>query len=201
MTIGFILALMCICVACRCILLRKYDVKWVWGLVPGLNKYKLGKLTKSNVLSIILCIMSMLTLAVFGFCFGYEIWIIKNYSTQIKIPVNGSNLSKIEVVVPNDVANIAIWSKYILIGVAAVTLIFWCIIMWKFTIQQNRNPWWIMLWAIIPVIPYIVFAASSNVVIDGKKYKLQRVAVEEEKTETVERKIVHTTTRKRKKRK
>ena len=56
--------------------------------------------------------------------------------------------------------------------------------MWKFTIQQNRNPWWIMLWAIIPVIPYIVFANSSNVVIDGKKYVFKKVEVEEKEEST-----------------
>lgn len=180
MTIGFIMALVCVCIACRCIIFKKHEVKWIWGLVPGANKYKLGKIVNSKKLGLAVAITHVLLAITFTLCFGFEIWIIKTYTATIKIPVKDTTISKVEVVVPKDVANLAVWSKYVLIIIAAIALILWCILMWKFTIRHDRNPWWIMLWAIIPVIPYIAFASSQTVVIDGKKYKLQKVEITEE---------------------
>ena len=179
MTIGFILALTFVCIVCRCIIFKKRDIKIIWGILPIVNKYKFGRIVGSKLIGILNAIFQTLVFLAFGFAFGLELWIIKNYSQEVKIPVNGTSSSTIQVYVPEDIANIAIWSKYILIGLAVIAIVMWSIMMWKFTIQQNRNPWWIMLWAIIPVIPYIVFANSSNVVIDGKKYVFKKVEVEE----------------------
>lgn len=178
MKLGFIFALYAVCIICRAIIFNKRDIKAIWAFIPIMNKYKMGKMVGSKKLAIWNMIMHPLLIGTFTFCFGYELWIIKEFAYAIKIPVNGIDMSNIEVVVPDDIALIAIWSKYFLIVVAVVTLIVWLLMMWKFTIQHNRNPWWIMLWAIIPTIPYIVFAASSTVVIDGIKYTVEKVKME-----------------------
>ena len=45
MTLGLILALYAACAVCRAIIFSKRDVKPIWAFVPGVNKYKLGKLS------------------------------------------------------------------------------------------------------------------------------------------------------------
>lgn len=182
MTLGLILALYAACIVCRAIIFSKRDVRPIWAFVPGVNKYKLGKLSGCKKLAKLNAILHPLCIASFLFCFGYELWIIKEYAYAVQVPVNGIDYSKVEVLVPDDVALVAVWSKYFLIAVAAATITVWSMMMWKFTIQHDRNPWWIMLWAIIPIIPYVAFALSSTVVIDGKKYVTKRVEVEEVST-------------------
>lgn len=179
MTLGFILALCVICTICRAIIFKKHDIKPLWAFIPIANKYKLGKMIGSKRLGILNAILHPLTQLTFLFCFGYEIWIIKEYSQTIKVPVDGFSDSAIDVLVPNDVAFIAVWSKYFLIAVAAISIIVWCIMMWKLTMQQERNPWWIMIWAIIPAIAYIFFAASSTVIVNGKKYITKKIEIED----------------------
>ena len=41
--------------------------------------------------------------------------------------------SKVEVLVPDDVALVAVWSKYFLIAVAAATITVWSMMMWRFS--------------------------------------------------------------------
>lgn len=178
MTFGTVLIFSFICTICRCIIFKKRDVKWYYSFIPGLNKYKLGMLVGSKKLALFNAFMHPFLSLYFFFCFAYELWIIMNYSTNIQVPYDGITDSVIQVEVPTSVANIAIWSKYFLILFAIITMIVWCMMMWKFTIQHNRNPWWILLWAIIPVIPYIYFANISDVVsIDGKRYSIQKVEI------------------------
>lgn len=182
MTLGLVLILTIICAFCRFIIFKKRDIRGVTALIPGYNKYKIGKLVGNKRLGIANGIAHVVFQLFFIFCFTYELWIIQNYATEIKIPANGITESAIQVNVPQSVANIAIGSKYVLIGLAVITMILWCMMMWKFTMQHKRNPWWIILWACIPVIPYIYFAYINDVVsIDGKRYKLQKVEVKNEK--------------------
>ena len=179
MEIGFVILLLFICVFCRCLIFRKNNIKTIWAILPIVNKYKFGQIVKSKKLGILNAIFSVLTASIFIFCLGYEIWIIKNYSQYAAIPTDGVSSTKIEVLVPQDVANIAIWSKYALIIIVTAYLILWAMMMWRFTIQQDRNPWWILCWTLVPVVAYIAFAISNYVVIDGKKYNLVKEEVKD----------------------
>ena len=178
MTLGLLFILLIICVICRIIIFKKRDVKPWQALIPAYNKYKLGRLAKAKKLGIINAIAHTVFDVFFIFCFTFEFWIITNYADYIQVPEDGVSDSVIRVAVPDTVANIAIYSKYILIILAIFTFVVWCMMMWKFTIAHKKSPWWILLWAVIPVIPYIYFAAISDVLsIDGKRYSIQKTRV------------------------
>lgn len=182
MTLGTILIMQFIDMICRCIMFIRRDIKWKYAVIPGVNKYWLGKLVKSKKLGIANAISHTLFWLYFWFCFGLEIWVLQNYSAYAYIPKDGTTQSMIQIALPDNLANILVWSKYLLIAFAVVTIILWSMMMWRFTIQHKRNPWWICLWAVIPVIPYIYFASISDVVsIDGKRYSLQKVEIKDTK--------------------
>lgn len=184
-TIGAVFTLTIICFICKAVIFYKRDVKPIWAFIPFANRYKLGKLVGSKKLAVLHTIFHPLFIFTFIANFGYELWIMKNYMYSAQIPENTADMSKIQVVVPNDIANIAIAGKYVLIGVAFIDIVIWCILMWRFTIQHDRNPWWILTWAIIPAIPYTIFALSNTVVIDGKKYTTKRIELPEKSEKDV----------------
>lgn len=177
MKVGFLLAIIAVCVICRAIIFKKHEINPIWSFIPIVNKYKLGKLTGSKLLAKLNAIVHPLFFLSFSFSLGLELWIMTEYAYSIQIPKDGTSDSVIQVSVPQEVANVDVWSKYILIAVAVVALVVWCITMWKYTIQHEANPWWILLWAVIPVIPYIAFAASSKTVINGKLYTTKKVEI------------------------
>ena len=180
MELGIILVFMCISAVCRYFIFKKRDIKGWYAFIPGVNKYKLGMLVKSKKLAIANSIMHVLFWIYFCMCLSLEVWIISKYAVRVTNSFDTNKISSIQVNVPESIANIAIWSKYILIALAIITLVVWCMMMWKFTIQHKRNPWWIILWAVIPVIPYIYFASISDVVaIDGKRYSIKKVEIKE----------------------
>lgn len=180
MTFGVVLLLTFICAICRAIMFYRRDIKVKYAFIPGVNKYLLGKTVGCKKLAIANGIAHVVFWIYFAVCFGYEIWIMQIYAYAIKIPTTEGALSTVEVQVPTEVANIAIWSKYILIAVALVTLILWCMMMWQFTMKHKKNPWWIILWACAPVIPYVYFTAISDFVSkDGKRYTMQKVEIKE----------------------
>lgn len=181
MPIGLLTIFLFICLICRIIIFNKHDISWIKAIIPGVNKYQLGKLGGCKKLICWLnAIIHPLLCIYFFICFCIELWIIQTYSTEATIPYDTNIDSKIYVAVPKNIANIAIWSKYILIAIAIIALISWCIMMWKFTITHKKNTWWILLWAIIPVIPYCYFAASKDVIINGKRYTMKRVEISDE---------------------
>lgn len=175
MSLGYIILLTTLCMFCRCIIFKKRDINPICGLIPILNKYKLGTLVGSKRLGLITGILISIFHIAFLFAFGLELWIIDNYAYSVKQPYNTTDNSQIEAMVPTSIANLAMFSKYLLIAIATAALIFWCMLMWRFTIQHDKSPWWILLWAAIPAIPYIYFMFSSIVIIDGKKYVIQKV--------------------------
>lgn len=179
MSMDFVILCFLISIITRCILLKKHNIKWWKGLVPGYNKYLLGKISNKEKLGKINAILHpFFTIYLFA-CFVFEMWILQEYSSQVLIPTNVEMDSKIYLSVPDTIANIAIWSKYLLIVVGLVTLVVWCMMMWEFTKIHKRSAWWILLWFSIPAIPYCAFAMSNEVVIDGKRYKYERVEINE----------------------
>ena len=180
MNIGTILLLTLICAVCRAIMFYKRDLKIWHAFIPGLNKYELGRTVGCKKLAVANGIAHTVFWLYFTACFGYEIWIMQNFAYAIKMPTEEGAMSQVMVEVPTNVAYIASGTKYVLIAFALVTLVLWCMMMWKFTMAHKKNPWWIILWVVVPVIPYVYFSAISDFVSkDGKRYTTQKVEIKE----------------------
>lgn len=177
MELGSVMLLTLICVVARCFIFYKREIKWWKSLIPGYNKYILGKLSDSKKLGIINAIVQPLFTIYFFVCFCYEVWIIQTYAQLVKIPTDGVSQSKIQVAVPEDVAHFAVYSKYGLLVFGIIAFISWCIMMILFTKVNRASYWWILLWAAIPVIPYCYFAARNSVYMNGKYYKMQKIEI------------------------
>lgn len=179
MLVGTLFLLSLISLVCRCILFKKYDLKWWKAIIPGLNKYEIGtKLAKNKKLAIINTIVQTLLYIYSVFYTAVELWVLQTYATAVYVPKDGSTSEAfIQVMVPKDIYNRVETMRVALIIFGAIALIVWCMMMWKFTMQQKRSPWWILLWAAAPIIPYIAFIISKKIIIDGKQYITKRVEV------------------------
>ena len=175
MTIGYILISALVCLICRCFIFYKRDEKWQKAFIPGYNKYIIGKISNNKKLGIVNAIMHPVLSLSFFFCFCFELWIIGNYSTSATVPTNTNDASMFQVMIPENIANIAIYSKYFLIAMALITIVAWSMMMWKFTLLNKRSPWFIILWVFVPAIPYMIFAISNTVCIENKIYIMKRV--------------------------
>lgn len=166
-----------ICAICRCVIFKKRDAHWWQGIIPAYCTYKLGKLCDAKKLGLTNAIVQSVLFVFFFFSFGFELYLMSEYTVNI----DAETFSYAYVVVPENVAHIAIASKYILVGLAAIAFGFWCMMMWKFIKVHAKSSWWILPWAIIPVVPYAVFAISNDVYIDGHLYTSKRVLSEVDK--------------------
>lgn len=186
MPIFFILSI--VSIVSRCVIFKKHDIKWWKGLIPVYNIYTIGKICDSKKLGIANAISQTVLFIVFFLCFGFEIYLISEYAMNVD---DQTFDQAYVVVVPENIANIAIVSKYILVGIAAITFGFWCLMMWQFIKVHKKSAWWILLWAIIPPIAYAAFALSNDVYINGQLYTSERVissTVVEHKKKKVRRK-------------
>ena len=175
--------LLIICAVSRCIIFKKRDVKWWKGLIPAYNTYTMGKICDSKKLGLINAIIQTILFIYFFFCFGFELYLISEYAMN----VNLETYQQAYVVVPENIANIAIASKYILVGISAIAFGFWCLMMWQFIKVHKKNAWWIIVWAIIPAIAYAAFAISNDVYINGQLYTSERVIATNENKKKVKK--------------
>lgn len=179
MTIDVLLIVLFICAICKCIMFRKRNIKGFLAFIPAVNKYYLGKLINSKKLGLFNAISHTIFWIVFIFCFSYEFYIIENFADTATISSNYLEQSIISVSVPESVANMAVYSKYVLIVIGIITIIGWAIMMWKFTMQHEKSPWWIIAWVVCPVVAYLYFTALNTfTAIDGKKYTIKKVEVD-----------------------
>ena len=95
MGLGAFLIVTIISAICRGIIFYKRDIKWWKALVPGVNKYMLGKLVKSKKLAISNAIVQTIFWTYFIACFSFELWMMMKYSSQIQVPKNGASKSVI----------------------------------------------------------------------------------------------------------
>lgn len=180
MSMGFIAMCTFACIIARCIIFKKREINWWKALIPGYNKYIFGNtICNKPKLGLLMSLLQPMLSIIFFLTFSFELWIMKTYTTQVLVPVNANLDSKVYVSMPDNISTLAIVSKYVLIAFALATIIVWCMMMWNFIKIQKRSPWWILLWAVIPVIPYCAFAISNEVVINKKKYILKKVEVNE----------------------
>lgn len=159
----------------RCIIFKKRDIKWWKALIPGYNKYLLGKLSDNKRLGKINMILVPFTIIYFLACFLFETWIIKSYSYQVIIPYQASQASQISVKVPDYIANVAIYSKYALIILVVIAMVYWTKLMYNFTKLHQKSNWLVLFWALCPPISYIYFAITKDTYINGKLYTMERV--------------------------
>ena len=180
MTIGFVFICLIICTICKCLMFKRRNIRWWYAIIPGLDKYTIGKLVQNKKLAIANCISYLVYMIVYITNFFYNIWIIANYSVDAKIPEDIQEQSVVNVALPKNIATSIYVINYAIIIIGLITLILWCMMMWKFTVMHKKNTWWILLWALMPVIPYIYFTASSDFVSkDGKLYTLKKVEITE----------------------
>lgn len=171
MEIGTILLLTLFCALCRCFIFNRSGIKWWVAFIPGVNKYKIGKLVGSKKLAIYNGISHVVFWLYFTYTFGYELYVLQNYATAVSNDGYG-----VEVTVPAEIANVITYTRYATIALAIFVLVGWCMMMWKFTILHKKSPWWIILWAVCPVIPYIYFNLINDfIAIDGKHYMYKKV--------------------------
>ena len=199
MTLEVLLIFIIIGGLARAIIFKKRDTKLWQAFLPVINKYKLGIMANSKKLGIINAVAFPIFVSYFTACIGFELWIMNKYSAYIQVPVDMDLDSKIIISAPDYINNIALYSKYLLIAIGLFTWIVWCMMMWKFTMIHKKNPWWIVLWATVPPIPYIYFAAIPDIAIDGKLYTMKRVEVEEKNEKKSARSSRNSRSRKRKK--
>ena len=164
-------------IICKCIVFSKHQIKWYKALIPGYNKYLIGKFIEKKKLGLVNAILIPLTKIYLFLCYGFELWIIDKYAVSVQIPATETTkaMTRIEVYVPKNIADAAIISKYILLGLVFIAIIFWSIMMYKFTRKHNKTGWWIVLWAFVPAIPFLYFAISSTTIVDGKIVKIKKV--------------------------
>ena len=157
----------------RCIMFKNRDVKWWIALIPGVNKYFLGKMSGSKKLGIINGIIIPLWYAGLIGIYQFEVWIIQNYYYQAQVDdyLNG----RILVIVPENIKNWIIFLKYAMIVLSVLTVVVWSWMMLKFSQLHKKSNWWIILWAVCPAIGYAYFAFYDLISIDGKLYTLKKV--------------------------
>ena len=160
-----------ICAISRCVIFKKRDVRWWQGIIPFYSVYKMGKICNAKKLGLINAISQAVLAIYFFFCFGFELYLVSEYTMNI----DAQTFTQAYVVVPENIANIAIWSKYILVAMTAIAFGFWCMLSWQIIKVHQKNSWWILIWAIIPTISYAALAVSNDVYIDGKLYTSERV--------------------------
>lgn len=168
-----IITLFVACIICKSVIFNKHKEKWWKAIIPGYNYYILGKLGNSPKLGKVNMFLIPLSKIYFYFCYYFQLWIIKNYAVQAKVPYNNAMQMKIEVILPEKLAKFVIAKDYALIVVVTITLIIWSKMMFTYTKTHEKSGWWVILWAFIPLIPFIYFAISKTVYVDGKIYHIK----------------------------
>lgn len=173
-----IILLSIICIVCRCVVFERQDIKWWKSFIPAYNKFLIGKIAGAKKVGLVTAIMIPFAKLYLLFCYLFEYYLIQNYATEVKIPYDNTVASQIQVVIPKDkayLANIAIYSKYLLIVIYVVALIMWFILMRRYIKQQKKSTWLLVISVICPVIVFFYFAISKTFMVEDKEYTMKRV--------------------------
>ena len=173
-----IILLSTICIVCRCVVFERQEIKWWKSFVPAYNKYLIGKIAGAKKVGIVSAIIIPFAKIFLVLCYLFEYYIIQNFATSVKVPYDNTVASQIQVVIPKDkayLANIAIYSKYLLIVIYVVALIMWFILMRRYIKQQKKSTWLLVISVICPVIVFFYFAISKTFMVEDKEYTMKRV--------------------------
>lgn len=168
-----LLILFGVCIVERCFIFFQRDVSFWKALIPGYNKYVLGKLCNCKKLGIATAIFLLLLIGALIGIYNFEVWIVETYASN-GVFVNPAT-GQLILDVPEHIANWLQVFKYVIIGLAACSITAWSWLMLKFSQMHQKSNWWILLWALCPAIPYTMLAFSKQVAMYGKRYTVKKV--------------------------
>ena len=177
----FITLLLITCTILRAFLFNQRGEKPWKSLIPLYNKYVLGQLSDSKKLGIITVIFCALTYISALFSYYVELMMLS------LIP-SGTDFStaKIKDYIPDDLVAINDASKIIMLIFAIIFIMSWSLMMRQFSEKNNANTWWILGWAICPIICYIYFIFINNYYYTTEKelvkYEVKTVSEKEKRT-------------------
>ena len=179
MTFIFIAFIICIIARVK-IFKDRYERGWK-ALVPFYNKYIFGKLIDNKKLGLIVSICNALFIGLICICVYIE------YEILDKLPYTIEDVDTFNILdyVPQSLLTSNNVFKILLLISAVAYFVTWVILTYKFSAKQNSNTWWMLAWAIIPVVPYIYYAYIYNTVYltDKGLVQFQKMEVQiEEKT-------------------
>lgn len=167
-----------LCIAARCVICQQRDITWWKAIVPGYNKYLLGKLCNHKKLGVACGFLEVIWSCVIAGVYVYEVWLYQTYATGYA-NTNG----QIILAVPEDIKSTFIILRILVIVIAASYLFVWSVMMWKFSNMHQKSNKWLILWTVVPVIPLCYFALSKRVAMYGEVYDYTRVPVHISKKE------------------
>ena len=150
----FIFVAFIICIIARVKIFWDRQEKGWKALIPFYNKYVLGKIIDNKKIGIIVSIFEFLFIGIISLCIYIEYIILE------KIPYTITDIDNFNLTdyVPQSLLTSNSIFKILLIIIAVLYFISWVILTYKFSDKQNSNTWWMLAWAIIPVVPYIHYA-------------------------------------------
>ena len=138
-------------------LFSKREEKWYKTLIPGYNRYTIGKLSDSKKVGLIAGISNVLFQIIFLLYLGLELQLLE--TGQLVVYED-----KIVGIASSD--TIATLMNYVLpyawYAMALIAWLSWVWMMRKFSIKQGSSSWWLFAWAICPIVGYIYFACVRN---------------------------------------
>lgn len=158
----------------RGILFHAREEKWYKTLIPGYNKYILGKLSNSKKLGIASAVLNIITRVYFWIYLSLEIYMIKTYTKSVKVD-NGESVLVLDI--PQDWLTWMPILAYILIIIAFVTFVLYIIMMRKFSIINGKSSWWMFVWALCPLFGYIYFSVINKTIYIPNKGLCERSIV------------------------
>ena len=160
-----------ICIVLRCFIFKQRDIKWWKALIPGYNKYLFGKSCNQKKLGIAAATAIVAWYAILLVTFIYEMWVFRKYAANASV----SEFGQLMVTVPESVKNTLEAFRYIVTSVTLVAIVFWSWMMLKFSEMHGKPKYWVVFWAVCPVIPLAIIALGNTIAVDGKSYKLEKV--------------------------
>ena len=147
-----ILIILITCTILRAVIFNQRGEKPWKAVIPLYNKYILGKLSDTKKLGIITAIFCALTYIILILSYSIELMML----SLIPSGTEFSNESFSEYI-PDTLTNANDASKILLLLVAIIFVFSWSLMMRKFSEKNKANTWWIIGWAISPIICYIYF--------------------------------------------
>lgn len=147
-----LLMLFVVCMVLRGIIFQNRGEMWIKTLIPCYNKYILGKLSDSKKLGLMVAIANALFYIVTFIKVVLESYIvdaINMYATEIT-----ESLSDI---VPQNIITANNICEYVVYVSAGIYFILWVTLMRKFSELQQTSTWWMILWGLCPIVPYIYY--------------------------------------------
>ena len=148
----FISLLIIICTILRAVIFNQRGEKAWKSLIPFYNKYVLGKLCDSKKLGIITMVFSCLTYVITMISYSVELMMLSLIPSDTEF-----SMTKIKEYIPNNLMTLNDTTKIMMIIFGVVFLFSWSLMMRKFSEKNNANTWWILGWAICPVVSYAYF--------------------------------------------